>query len=411
LLKHALFRAWADVEEEALRAVCQKCTRFYAYRPEDYVFLPGVEAEGAFFVVTGALQYHWMGNSSIRHVEAEETTEIVHKGAVLCEAALWMHWFHVGVLESCVGTQLLHISAISLLKVLQTHPLVAKFTQQYGRAFFERTIGAKPPYASWPTDLRVQGTEASDLMSDELSKKLLQELSGSITDEQMTALQKELDAEKCAIVRNDVGEIERVVALVVLRLTWPETEEILVQVADWEPGRSVKPTCTLPGCKRQRGEAPESALQRLMTKEMQPFTNLINFMWSLEENLDVQESARFGVRTRYVRTVQLGNLLPAAEQPELPVAPYRSVIPEAESRPSMTIVKTRSASSFSDFDWKEFLLKDILMVNNGDVIRLYSWLAISDFDHLSSPAGKDDLKAWIGELALDGVEPDLVVPV
>merc|ERR1739842_64520 len=134
-----------------------------------------------------------------------------------------------------------------------------------------------------------------------------------------------------------------------------------------ELGKAVKATCTLPGCKRQRGEGPKAAMQRLMSKEMQPFANLIEFLWSVEENLDAQESARFGVRTRYLRTVQLANLILSAEQPEIPVAPYRTD-PGAGS-PSASLARKQSGD-FSYFDWRDLLNQDVLMINNGDVIRL-----------------------------------------
>merc|ERR1712032_491971 len=110
-----------------------------------------------------------------------------------------------------------------------------------------------------------------------------------------------------------------IVSLVALRLERPKDGHILINVGKWEDGKGAKPSCVLPGTKKTRVELPHEALQRILDTELAPFVSgMINVHSDVDTN--VTESANYGIRTKYVRTVQYANLKPTFNTPKFVMA-------------------------------------------------------------------------------------------
>merc|ERR1712176_1194450 len=110
----------------------------------------------------------------------------------------------------------------------------------------------------------------------------------------------------CAILEVD-GQLERIVAVVAIQLERPDDGRILAQVGKWEDGKGAKPSCMLPGLKRGRGELPHKTVQQLLDADLSPWMKGVR-MGDSEDDTWVMESASFGIRTKYLRTVHSATL-------------------------------------------------------------------------------------------------------
>merc|ERR1712232_1108480 len=125
--------------------------------------------------------------------------------------------------------------------------------KQYGRNFYMRVVSACPPHAPWPDDLQVPFTDISDLMSQHvgigLYKRALKKGHLTLSKEMQKLLENELNDEKCTLQKASNGDLERVVALVVLDLRRSDGY-IFTQVGKYTLSGGVKVSVELPGKKR-----------------------------------------------------------------------------------------------------------------------------------------------------------------
>jgi len=386
-LTHALFRNWGTIDFPALHALCDEAVKFSSLAPQDCVFTPGSRAIEAYLVARGRLRYTQEPETSM---EESEIVKMVHEGTWVCEAALWSHWIHVGKLEAETGSQLMSISASDLLGVLPRHPLVGYMTKCYGQAFHIRIAGACPPHSCWPNDLHIPYTDASDMISKDVGMGLLlREQSKkrlNIAPEALGELQAELETEKCAILDDGSGKLERIVALVAVRLENPDDNTLLVEVGKVKPGCAAKPFGKLPGTKRSRGELPHQALERILEGVLQPYAGAICNLRS-EVSAEVSDSPSFGMRTRYLKTTFVANLHEGFEAPHL-----------QKVRCSRQKSRRTSLSSFTTERNVDFMPQmDIIMVPQADKISLLSWVTTSMFECMGTSAGQESLRKALSE--------------
>lgn len=286
------------------------------------------------------------------------------RGTWIAEAALWSHWIHVGKLEAETGSQLMTVSASDLLGLLPRHQSIAHTTRYYGRAFHLRIVAAMPPHAHFPSDLHVPFTDPSDLLSGDIGLGLLQAALEDgllvLEDEDRLVLEEEVQSEKCAIIQRQNGELERVVAVSAMQLYHPFDSAILMEVGKWKPGDGVKSKCLLPGCKRCRGELPHDTIAKLLDTDLAQFARGIRMEGS-EDEIEVKESERFVMQTRYLRTVHHARL-----DPEFPLEDH------------LLHSANRQVELYGCLD-------------KGKVV-LYAWVALQDVDFMRSPEAVAVLK-------------------
>jgi len=361
MLTHPLFRMWTQIDQYALRAVCDDAVRVVSSKPQDYLFIAGQSASHAYHLIHGELRYSQDSETSF---EQAETVTSVERGTWIAEMALWSHWLHVGKIEADTPCLMLTVSATDLLLTLPRHPLVGYLTKYYGRAYFVRISVARPPHSKWPNDLKVPHTEASDLLSPDVGLELLEREHrlGNVhmSASEMAKLCEEIKSERCAIQMGHGGALERIVALSNVKVIREEDGKILVEMARADKGdECVLPVCALPGLKRSRGEYPSVAMERLMKEVLAPFAPALRLTTS-EEDIDVKNSSTMHILTKYLKTVHYALL--------------RADIPVPSLARAVAKHPLHIHSDHSDF-LEEFADCEIFAVQHGDRVRFLTWLS------------------------------------
>eukprot|EP00403_Amphidinium_massartii_P004175 CAMPEP_0178379514 /NCGR_PEP_ID=MMETSP0689_2-20121128/4981_1 /TAXON_ID=160604 /ORGANISM="Amphidinium massartii, Strain CS-259" /LENGTH=1176 /DNA_ID=CAMNT_0019999617 /DNA_START=19 /DNA_END=3552 /DNA_ORIENTATION=- len=375
LLTHALFRTWYGFDIGNFNMLCEKAVALQFLSPEDDLFLPEEDAAGCWVNIKGSLLYsQWPENSKVK----DFTQKSLAAGAWLCEAGLWSHWIHVGRMEAVTSCQLLFIQADRLMSsVCEKKVVVSMMIKQYGRNFHLRIISSSPPFAAWPDDLHVPFTDMVDLVSKDvgmgLLKKALRLGTLNLPDEKRRALEEELRKEKCALQELPSGELQRIVAVVTLRLhRSPDSDQFLTILGKWVPGTSgVIATCELPGAKRGMGELPQKALQQVLDRHLYPFARFAQLTDITHETF-TRESPKFGLCTQYLKTTHVGSLEAGGPPVELPG--IRS--------------KDQVESPISP--------RDIFIIKDGEEVVLYTWVNSSEFAYLNE--NQQMLAHWLGGL-------------
>jgi len=396
LSSHALFQQWMRIEPGAIRILCEKCVELICFKTEDTVFVAGVPAQFAYVVGRGNLRYTQEPETSL---EGSFKVTNTSQGAWICEAALWCHWIHVGKLEVDSPSQLLCVNIDSFVNMLSRFPPVGYLTRSYARAFHVRVVSAKPPFSSWPNDLKIPHTDASDLMSPDVGVDMLQRAHregrlGDMSDDDLQALFNELRAEKCAIQADDAGDIQRIVAVVSVRLTREDDDRVLFEVGTYDENKAkLKANCTYPGKKRARGELPGQTFDNIKEEQLAPFR------WGMElqaaEELVEVKTGSFGLLTRYLKTEHKATL--KSEFAEPPTARARQNKEETALSPPVD--------------------SDIYVVQCQDKVRLFAWLTIEEYEWFSRESdGQKALQDWVqsvdiaasltGSSGLDVAEPN-----
>merc|ERR1712110_1148901 len=129
----------------------------------------------------------------------------------------------------------------------------------------------------------------------------------------------------------------------------------------------------LPGSKKARNELPHQALQRVLDGELLPFSNGIVIQTS-EVDVNITDSASYGISTKYLRTVHHAILKRSFPEPELVLA---------------------WSSAHQDFQ-----MPCRLQNFDGESCTLgfYSWLSEDEFEFLKSDDGCGILEKWIAGL-------------
>jgi len=286
LLSHPAFKLCAEVDRSLAELLCEEAVSVLFMPATDELFEPGVEAEAAYCLLRGRMWYTQEPGTS--HVDTTTNTEVL-ENTWFCEAALWTHWFHIGRMETQTACQLFQVKANVLMRVLsRKRKPSAKMLKQYGRNFHLRVVSAVPPHAPWPTDLHVPYANASDLMSQNVGLNLVRAAVDDgtldISKEDVLHLEEELRTEKCAIQKTTDGELERIVALVALRLSRIDGR-ILVQVGTWSRANGFKAKVRLPERRRAIGELPRRALRRLLREDFGRYAGVVELETPKEADL------------------------------------------------------------------------------------------------------------------------------
>jgi len=374
LVSHALFRTWQNFDVNTFNLLCEKAVSLQFLSSEDDLFLPEEEATGAWCMIKGTLLYsQWPESAKVKDFSSKH----INGTAWLCEAGLWSHWIHVGRMEAVSACQLLFIDADGLMAVCCKKLVVALMIKQYGRNFHLRIISSSPPFAEWPDDLQVPYTEMVDLVSKDvgmgLLKKALRSGTLRLEDEKRRALEDEVRNEKCALQELPSGELQRIVAVVTLRLhRAADSEEFLTVLGKWAPsGGAIVATCELPGAKRGVGELPQKALQRVLDRHLYPFAGFAQLTDITHETF-TRDSPKFGLCTQYLKTTHEGYLSPGGQAVELPGI-------KSKDQPDVPI-----------------LPRDVYMVKEGTEVVLYAWVNSQEFAYLNENQQK--LAHWLGGL-------------
>jgi len=377
IMKHPLFKTWAESSPSALHMLCDEAVHFVFLAAHDDLFLPGQEAFGAYTAVRGQLTYVQDPTTS----KSRELSQVeVLPPAWICEAALWAEWWHVGRLEAVVPSHLLLVDSEGLLKTIQRKQTIAQLTNHYAKAFHMRLTSAVPPHApAWPNDLVVPFTEeAAELLHQDVAMELYRwsKKQGliSLPPQEEARLEAELRDELCTLKRGDDGSLERIVAVVAIKLMRKDGC-ILVHLG--KVGADGKPqvVCKLPGSKRGHGELFKAALQRILDDDLHQFSYSMKFE-GVEHNTTQTASPKYGMVTTYIRSV-LSAHLEEWKGPELQTVP----------------------SSSARYDDCPVALPDLVVTSGGKgETSLYAWMSEHDMELVGDSLYKEELRAWLCEM-------------
>lgn len=398
---HPLFQVWAFIEAGALRRLCQEAVCFLTAMPQDCVFMAGESGSVCFYVTplkTGGMSSKstlFLSSSPLLYTQSPDssfvespTTVTVKEGSWISEGALWTEWFYVGKLTARYVCQLLTVDAAKLQGTLGVFAHVADSTRMYAGEYIMRLRAASPPFSSWPNDLQVPGADPGNLLSGQAYCSLLHSewMAGNLNISQQAyeELLEEVNNEKSAIICGPDQDLQRVVFICALQIQRTDGH-LFVQVGKWSEKKGPEPAgAVLPGTKRDRGELPHKALRRLLLMGLQGLQEGIVLSNAVEE-AEYKESEKYGMMTKYLRTVNFAEWKEDFEMPHLPVA---RLLPE-----------TPSGVDYQIDDLPSYCNTDVYVVHTKeDKADLYAWIPEDDLDMVRGPE-LDVLKSWM--LSLD----------
>mmetsp|Transcript_63206 Transcript_63206/g.150732 ORF Transcript_63206/g.150732 Transcript_63206/m.150732 type:complete len:1126 (-) Transcript_63206:176-3553(-) len=373
LFLHPLFELWHQIDVGSIRSLCMDAMTLMYLSTEDELFAAEQEATCAYVLNRGRMTY----------LQAPETARVddiimmdVQVRVWFCEAALWSNWVHVGRCEARTACHMVALDAKATLRCIEKKAAVAFAIKQYGRNFHVRIVSAVPPDAPYPTDLHVPNTDVGDLAPQYvgigLFKSAIKRGKLQINSFNQEILEEELRKEKSTLQQNASGDLQRVVAVVALRLMRTDGL-VLVQLGKWRPANGISVSAELPGSKRVLGELPHKALQRVIDGDLGPLAKGVVLEGS-EQDSFTRDSPKFGMRTTYLRTVHEAVFAKNVLVEELP--------------------------EIADCNIGGELVK-ILAIGGRTEIRLYGWLSLALLAELQDGDRAVELKEAMEQLDVE----------
>jgi len=412
LYEHAFFRLWMAMDNLLVPELCMKALDSNMIRPHDDLFVPSGEADKAYTLISGDLVY----------TQEPMTAAVDHQMVVpvgpnrwFCEAALWTHWVHVGTAKARTPCQVLSISTSAMMELLTNHAKyhsVAEVAGEYCRVFHRRIVAARPPHASWPTDLEVPFTEYSDLVVgmvqevqvtiSQLALEQMQPRRHTVAEHStLSNLSEEIRRGKSCLLVNADGDIERVASVVVVEIQ-NTCGQILVELGKREKCEPVNASCQLPGLKQEAGETLNSVLARLLSRLYLEVDDVE--VVSVEREVEWKESKEYGVRTKYTRVIHHIDLHQDLPVPALAFSTGNRVTTTFSKASAMSTVSAASlglmgrASRLTSYlsSWPSGPSAEfhgpVYMIESGSKNTFYTWLDPDEFERLKGPFGERELR-------------------
>mmetsp|Transcript_46267 Transcript_46267/g.103720 ORF Transcript_46267/g.103720 Transcript_46267/m.103720 type:complete len:501 (-) Transcript_46267:97-1599(-) len=377
LLSHPMFALWARMDQRGSYAFCAHGLQFFFLPPPEVLFEPMGESNEAYQIVSGRLAYIQEPPTAWEFTRDELT-----KGSWMCEAALWSQWIHVGKAEALSASELLVVSSEALMaEFMRDHPAV-HLLKHYGRSYHQRVLSAVPPYARWPTDLKVPFTDISDLLGPHVGIGMLQsEISKGTLHLSKAAeqeLMEELLQEKCALTTAKDGGLQRMVAVVALKVKDREGN-IFAELGKCDAKGVRKASCTLPGGKRAMNEVPQVTLKRVMEKRLPGLEQWV-VLEGTDSHVETKPSPQFGMSSTYTKTLHLGSIVRPIELPGY----HNKILQEGDNTLPVNLEEVTLVMDTQAGGW-----------------LMYGWLQQEAFDKLNEEEGSKALKEWFAQVSCE----------
>jgi len=190
------------------------------------------------------------------------------------------------------------------------------------------------------------------------------------------------------------GEIERVVSLAVLHLSRGDGR-VFVHLAKWEKLQAV-PDVKLPAIKCRGNEPSDEAMQRFLATELAPMATGIEVL-AAERETDEQHSARFDVRTLYMRKLFYAKFTGSLSAPVL-----------LEDSMVTNLASTRRLDRWSSTPIERWASRDsstpsmeilesvpVHFVRRNAGGTFYAWLRECDLPHLTALNNNSAVRRWL----------------
>lgn len=387
LLKHPLLQLWSEISMQTLQALCETAVAIKVYLTQEDVFAFGTLAHEAYCVMSGQLTYTQRAGC-LPHLHVKRCTE-VHQEAWISDAALWAEWTHVGGLVADTQCQLLVLDAKGIAEVMLTNSSISSLTTSYARSFHAQLVAAKPPFASYPTDIHVPNTDAGELLSRHVSQgRVHQALAQGLFDvspNQIEKLEAEIANDLCSIQKSAGGDFWRVAFVSCLKLYRDEEQEsFLVQVGKLHGGATLKVDCRLPAVKRPRHELLQHAAHRIIAEQLETLAGRVEFTEAERYN-EFRDSIQYGMPTLYIRDV------------------HHAFIPQCAEYELSLNMPTAFLHGVEDHacgvcGLSEFSPREVYVSPDGDTKGFYMWMDEEEFLALREPEGKRFLEVLLEDI-------------
>mmetsp|Transcript_59979 Transcript_59979/g.111243 ORF Transcript_59979/g.111243 Transcript_59979/m.111243 type:complete len:949 (-) Transcript_59979:65-2911(-) len=375
LFSHSIFALWAKMDKRGFHSFCHLGVQFFFLPAREVLFEPLQDGNEAYLVVSGLLRY---GQEALSW---EHPSEELVNGTWLCEAALWSSWVHVGKAEAISASELLVVSSDALMNEFgRDHP-ACHLLKSYGRSYHQRILSAVPPYAPWPTDIRIAFTEVSDLLGPHVGIGMLQSALGTgvlhMSKQAEQELIQELLEEKCALTSLEDGSLQRIVSVVALKVK-DRDGNIFVELGKCDAKGIRKAACVLPGGKRAMNEVPQVAMQRVLDKRLPCLQGTI-VLEGTNTLTETKASQNFNMTTVYTKLLHLGTM----SRPIKAIGCYNK---DMHGKMGNMVV----------------LLEEVtFVIDRGGGWTAYAWLPQSHLDILQAEDGQASLQTWFADLQCD----------
>jgi len=391
LLRHQFFRLVEQVDVGMFQDLCNAdSVGFYIYMQQDSVFFPSKQLDITWHVIQGELLYVQDPRTS----KVKQPTQTpVRERSWLCWASLWSTWYTVGTVEAVTVCELFSVKGSGLQGMLSNNPTLSTLFKGYCVAFHELLIAAKPPAAAYPNDLEVPYTDHRDVVMlmnrqrrcivgilalEVLQTHRLWRLMVKQTD--MDALEEEVHNGKSTLAEHAPNIVERLAAVAVVLLRRRDGK-VLVQLGKWEAG-AVVPKANLPGSKLHDCEKPTDGVKRVLREELEPFADRVR-LEQVEQRIEVKESARFKLKTRYTRSIQ------------------HCVLETTDGLPPFTHV---SVASLCLGNRDHHQIDELFLLKTSQPKEyLCSWMDMDMYELVAKSGGDKMLKQWLAGARLDEV--------
>jgi len=419
LLEHPLLHFLSIADAAMWEEICMRCAHFSVLVKRDSLFVFGAEAEGIYFVVRGPLSYDLDKSFPAQTSETKQA----ETGSWLSEAALWCHWRHMGCAEAkdpagAGCCEVLFLQADALIPILTKRGLIGQLAWAYARGFLHFLQKSAPPLCDWPNDLdlpfgadeviaampkdatAVVGQCAIDVLRAPTGSLL----TGWLREDTIERLATEVQAGRCALLTTGRGGVVRCVPIVVLQMRRRDGRMLVRMRLTCRADGVQEATCQLPGGKQEVGEPPDGCFQRLLDGKLKALADGIMVV-GVERQSEQDKSWKFGVPTRYVRTVVSAEWL----QQEGDVGPLdQFIVPGVDTLELALSQRSSGGSSFIRRPKNEpsFPGEGEVLMLPGDV-GFYGWLTEDQFIFFKGPKGQHNLFHWLTQLyKAVGVHPD-----
>jgi len=290
---HHLERPW-------LPDVFHYAVKFLSLSPGETIFSPGMNVEGPYLIVAGTARYICSASDHTSHAEVE-----MKKSTWVCEVAIYAEWITHGHLDADLECEVLMVSSNELHSITAEYPRIAAFVHDYGVRLQEavreeEAVLSDLAFGKYHDAAVFRMRNSTRMLLSEPALSVLYETSSVWRRKEIYGLKTELQQGKCDLILDEKREVKRHVYVVALHLERPDSKH-LVCLAQFRSG-DTKLTFELPGVKMVFGETATRAMERLIRRDLGRMESQIQVS-RLEHSDHQSPSRRYGVPTRYVRTV------------------------------------------------------------------------------------------------------------
>eukprot|EP00931_Biecheleriopsis_adriatica_P113694 TRINITY_DN8885_c0_g2_i1.p1 TRINITY_DN8885_c0_g2~~TRINITY_DN8885_c0_g2_i1.p1 ORF type:complete len:936 (-),score=147.56 TRINITY_DN8885_c0_g2_i1:130-2937(-) len=265
----------------------------------DELFCTDSPADFVYLVLDGSLMYTKEPHVPPCYVET---------GTWMCEAALWMHLVHLGTMAATASTVLLKMHVPGIIELLRRNSVDQQYRaqlQNWIRAFLSTAASLKSDdmhcldigislssvMFSLDRDTRVAISEiALNTCCNEVSRS-------------MDEFRDELKENKCVLRKDGTGELLRTVFVVAMKLSRPQDQLLLAQIAKRSIDDVWVPSVVLPSMNMKVGDNPRDVLADIIEKNMKGLGATLSVGDREPDAETTKDSASQGLRTRYHRIV------------------------------------------------------------------------------------------------------------